>query len=232
MIFIAVCLTALVAPSSIWASTPSEQLVSIDKSNAKLIIYYPKYDSINLACGATSPQNDPKAIFSCAAAFTSKCLSKFSHSNIDGEHVSLGKLYKGTDYPKDVFIWYKGKWKFVHRSNAINALNIAAANGGMGFRQYSLILNGKKRPAFMTTSTVYRALCELKGKLCIIESKTSIPLPDFIEELAKAGVTNAIYLDMGTWDHSWYRKSPSASVTYIHKREHKYYTNWLTFYIK
>ena len=96
----------------------------------------------------------------------------------------------------------------------------------------SLILNGKAIKAFMTKSTVYRALCELNGKLCIIESKTSIPLPDFITALHNASVTNAIYLDMGTWDHAWFRKTPDAPVTYIHRRPHNYYTNWLTFYIK
>ena len=131
--FIATCMIALVATTSALAANPTRDLVTIDKSNSKLIIYYPEYDSVDLVCSSTSLQNDPKAIFSCAAAFTSDYLDKFDHKNINGNHVSSGKLHVGSLYQKDCFIWYKGTWKFAHRSASAQTLKTAAANGGMGF---------------------------------------------------------------------------------------------------
>lgn len=210
----------------------ADSLIVLDASQSQLKIYYPQYDSIDLVCGITSPESDHKAIFSCAAAFTSAILDEFKHSNINGDHVSGGKLYKGSSYNRGCFVWYNDIWEFSDKKDAKNALSKAAANGGMGFRQILLILNGQKRPAFMSRSNIYRALCELNGKLCIIESASFIPLPNFIDALYNASVSNAIYLDMGGWDHSWYRKYGHYPVTHIHKSVHNNYTNWLTFYVQ
>ena len=210
----------------------ADSLIVIDDSQPKLKIYYPQYDSIDLVCGTTSPESNHKAIFSCAAAFTGEALDEFMHSNINGDHAYGGKYHKGSPYNRGCFAWYNGTWAFTDKGKASITLKTAAKHGGMGFRQILLILNGEKKPAVMTRSNVYRALCELDDKLCIIESKASIPLPEFIDELVNLGVNNAIYLDMGGWNHSWYRKYEHYKASYIHKCEHNNYTNWLTFYIK
>lgn len=210
----------------------ADSLIVMDDSQTKLKIYYPQYDSIDLVCGTTSPESNHKAIFSCAAAFTGATLDEFMHSNINGDHAYGGKYHKGSQYNRGCFAWYNGTWTFTDKDKASTTLKTAAKHGGMGFRQILLILNGEKKPAVMTRSNVYRALCELDDKLCIIESKSSIPLPQFIDELANLGVNNAIYLDMGGWNHSWYRKYEHYQVAHIHKSEHNYYTNWLTFYIR
>ena len=210
----------------------ADSLIVMDDCQPKLKIYYPQYDSIDLVCGTTSPESNHKAIFSCAAAFTGATLDEFMHSNINGDHAYGGKYHKGSPYNRGCFAWYNGTWTFTDKDKASATLKTAAKHGGMGFRQILLILNGEKKPAAMTRSTVYRALCELDDKLCIIESNASIPLPEFIDELANLGVNNAIYLDMGGWNHSWYRKYEHYKVAHIHKSEHNYYTNWLTFYIR
>ena len=209
----------------------ADSLIVMNDSKPKLKIYYPQYDSIDLVCGTTSPENNHKAIFSCAAAFTGATLDEFMHSNINGDHAYGGKYHKGSPYNRGCFAWYNGTWTFTDKDKASSTLKTAAKHGGMGFRQILLILNGEKKPAVMTRSNVYRVLCELDEKLCIIESKASIPLPEFIDELVNLGVNNAIYLDMGGWNHSWYRKYEHYPVTYIHKSTHNYYTNWLTFYM-
>ena len=48
--------------------------------------------------------------------------------------------------------------------------------------------------------------------------------------LMNAGVTNALYLDMGGWREGWYRMTEESDITYLCKRDNRYYTNWLTFY--
>ena len=210
----------------------ADTLVAMDNAYDKLKIYYPQYDSIDLVCGIASPEENHKAIFSCAAAFTAGYLDEFKHSNINGDHVSGGKHHNGSPYNRSCFVWYNGTWKFTDKNGAKEALRKAAENGGMGFRQIALILGGQKQNAVMNSSNIYRALCELNGKLCIIESADTTPLPEFINELANAGVTNALYLDMGSWNHCWYRKYEHYPATYLHSSKHNFYTNWLTFYIK
>lgn len=76
----------------------TERLVIVDESLSSLKIYYPQYSSIDLVCGIDSPEDDPNAIFCCAAAFTATRLDEFQHSNINGNHVSGGEFHKGSAY--------------------------------------------------------------------------------------------------------------------------------------
>ena len=76
----------------------------------------------------------------------------------------------------------------------------------------------------------YRTLAELNGHLCIIDSVRMIRFDDFMEELHRLGVTNALYMDMGAgWNYSWYRKA-DGSVKEIFSSPGQYTTNWVTFY--
>ncbi len=60
----------------------------------------------------------------------------------------------------------------------------------------------------------YRALAELNGNLCIIDSVNMIHFTDFMDELKRIGVTNALYMDMGAgWNYSWYRNAAEKVVT-------------------
>lgn len=237
LLFIIICIAGVVYAVDHFKKTASDEesdaaakLVVIDDSHSELDIYYPQFGSIDLVCGIDPPEDDPDAIFCCAGAFTATRLDEFKHTNINGNHVSGGKFHKGSAYSAACFTWYDGNWTFSKKSDAEKALKKAAEKGGMGFRQIALILDGEKKNISMTKSNFYRALCELDGKLCIIESKTVIPMQDFITELYDLGVTNAIYLDMGRWRHCWYRQSEGDSVTYLHNIIHDNYTNWLTFY--
>jgi hypothetical protein len=162
---------------------------------------------------------------------TRRDISGRKHTNIAGNHVSRGELHKGYSCRKNTgaFVWYKGKWEFLLKNYATE-LKVAADSSGMAVGQNMIIHKHVKQPLFRSNSFQYRALCELEGKLCIIQSNESIRYSDFVDMLSQAGVKHALYLDMGGWNHSWYREYEDSALTYIHNHPHKNYTNWLTFY--
>lgn len=209
----------------------ADSLVVIDNSNEGLTIYYPQYSSIDLVCGAGSPEEDDRAVFCCPAAFTKERILEFKHTNIAGHHVSKGKFELG--YPckpnTGAFVWYNGKWKFLLKDYA-SELKEAAKSSGMGVAQNMIIHNFEEQPLYRKDSFQYRALCELEGELCIIQTKEAVEYRCFVDMLMETGVRHALYLDMGGWNHSWYRKWGDSQPTYIKNNPHQYYTNWLTFY--
>ena len=206
-------------------------LIAVDESHEGLKIYYPEFSSIDLVCGQHAPKDDPDAILCCAAAFTGNRLSEFKHSNIAGNHVSGGVLEKGyrSTLNTGAFVWYNGSWKFLHKDYGM-ALRTAADNGGCGFAQNMIIFNKEVQPLYRSNSNIYRALCELEGKLCIIQSNEKISYHEFVDMLMATGVTHALYLDMGGWREGWYRAEEGADITYLCQKDNKHYTNWLTFY--
>ncbi len=203
-----------------------------------LIIYYPNYKSIDLACEKMpNPCVDSSVIFCCSASFTGELLDEFKHSNIAGNHVSGGEFYKGYKCGKysGGFAYYgkSGKWEFVMGSAYQKAAKKAAELEGMAFEQVMVIYNGKRQPkqTFKNprTANQYRVLAELDGELCVIDSEDVIGYGSFIDRLLKIGVANALYLDMGSgWNHSYYRDN-NDTVRYIHRLAIPYTTNWLTF---
>ena len=202
------------------------------ETTSDLIIYYPQYTEIDLVCGQMPVKEDKSVLFCCEAAFTGELLKEFKHSNIAGHHVSGGVLYKGFKCKPNTgcFIFYQNQWKFLLH-NYTDELNLSADKGGMGFAQNMIIYNGVTQPSFrkLQSRFQYRALCEFKGKLCVIDSKEVVSYASFISFLEQIGVTHALYLDMGDgWNHSWYRDN-GGSVKEIHPKTHSYTTNWLVF---
>ncbi len=210
-------------------------------------IYTPQFSSIDLRCGTMPDTSERNVVFCAEAAFTHDLLDTFSHSNIDGNHVSGGTWYEGAtciETPDRVgntggFVWYGGQFEFLSDSaTAEAALHRAAEAGGMGFRQEYIIHEGRyqsntrtENPKFNRVE-MYRVLA-LKGEtLCIVENIEPMHFSDFVPLLLKAHVTEALYLDMGDgWNHSWYRTADDR-VYEIHPTDFKsqYCTNWITFY--
>lgn len=208
---------------------------SANNDKGLLIIYTPDYSSVDLVCGTMPSQTNKKVIFCAEAAFTKEELGKFKHSNICGDHVSGGVRYKGTPCEQNTgaFVFYKGKWNFLYK-NYSKALDVAAQNGGMGFGQEMMIHEGKRVQTIRPDAdrNEFRALCELNGKLCVIDSNGEIAFGDFIQALLDESVTEAIYLDMGAgWNYSWYRDDNGVAHE-IHRKKIPYTTNWITFYAK
>ena len=206
--------------------------------NIDLIIYYPNFSRIDLVTGTTMPsKNDSSVIFCCAAAFTGETLAEFKHLNIAGHHVSSGKFYEGFHCGPNngVFTWSKsGSWHFYNNGhkNSITPLKSVAAKEGMGFCQSLLFLNGVQFKGCFKPEreNQYRALCEINGRLCIVDCAKNLPFREFLAEMKSIGVKNAIYCDMGTgWNYSWYREN-DGSAKEIFRIPGKYTTNWITFY--
>lgn len=208
-------------------------LVVVD-STADVVAYYPQFSRIDLVCDTMPNQGDAMVIFCAEAAFTHELLEAFAHSNIDGDHVSGGSRYAGAQCKDNsgAFISWGNHWEFIQGDYSA-ALDQAAAKGGMGFGQASIIHQGKRVERLWRSGVnQYRALCEKEGQLCIVDSREAVEYAQFVDQLEGYGVTEALYLDMGAgWNHSWWR-DVDDSVHEIHPRldKSRYCTNWITFY--
>lgn len=70
----------------------------------------------------------------------------------------------------------------------------ACATGGSFFRQYPLVDNGTICPTELKTQTVRRGLCDVAGRIVVVESLDKVSFHDFAEVLVDLGISNAIYL--------------------------------------
>ncbi len=218
------------------ASTPSTCHMKTERA-VGLTLYFPQSYTIDLVCGKRPSEDDSSVIYCAEAAFTGKCLVKFDHSNIAGDHVSNGKLYQGYPLNKKTnsgaFVFYDGKWKFLYGSYAGELTN-AANSGGMGFCQNMIIYNDTVKSLYRNDKplNIYRAICETKGgKLCIIESDGLLRYSDFVQKLSSIHIKHALYLDMGGgWNYSWYRDShDQIHILHPMRSGSKYQTNWIVF---
>lgn len=204
---------------------------TINSENGLKFIF-PNFSRIDLVCGTMPFPNDTSVILVAEAAYTGKRINKFSHTNVAGDHVSSGKRYKGYRCVENTgaFVYYNDNWKFCYK-NYSNELDSATLYGGAAFAQELIIKDYEllTTPRNDSNINIFRALCELSGKLCIVESDTEITFGAFKRKLVESKVENAIYLDMGSgWNHAWYRTSDS--IVELHPKTHDYCTNWITFY--
>lgn len=207
------------------------------ESHDSLTVYYPDFSRIDLVTEKMPSKDRKEVIFVCAGSFTGEKLDEFRHGNIAGHHVSSGTFHQGYRCGPNngVFTWStKSGWRFYNYShkNSEPPLRKAAKEGGMGFCQSLLFHDGKRFKGCIKPerSNRYRALCEIGGKLCIVDCALSLPFGHFMDGLEKLGVRNAVYCDMGTgWNYSWYRKA-DGSVKEIFSTPGQYTTNWVTFY--
>ena len=224
------------APAVEETKTPEVTYVKVE-NHGNLICYYPDFSRIDLVVENMPEKTDEDVIFCCEAAFTGELLDEFKHKNIAGHHVCSGVFYEGYHCGPNngVFTWSKADgWKFYNNGhkNSVAPLKAVAQKGGMGFCQSLLFYNGTQFTGCFKKEkeNQYRALCEVDGKLCIIDCAISMPFGDFLSGLKALGVKNAIYCDMGWgWNYSWYRKG-DGSVKELFTPRGEYTTNWLTFY--
>lgn len=223
---------AAVAENSVLMPQKNEVPVEV-VDTCMLRIYYPNYSRIDLVCGEMPKMEDESVIMFAEAAFTGELLETFQHSNIAGDHVSEGVRHKGYTCKRNngAFVWYDGHADFIHQ-NYPPAFDKAAQKGGCGFAQEMMIHGGKEvaHTRAADNSNEFRALCLIGDKIAIADSKVYMPFGDFINNLLKAGATEALYLDMGPgWNYSWYRDGNGYPVE-IHSTPTEYATNWITFY--
>ncbi len=204
--------------------------ITIEKNNG-LIFYFPKYNTIEYAFGEMPTPMDSSILFCCSAAFTGEFLEEFKHSNVAGNHISKGVVYRGFTCGKNsgYFEWRNDNtWSFYLGKRPKDNLG----NAYSSFEQVLVIYDGVKcsrQAQKPTSSNSYRVLAEYNGKLCIIDSDGVSNYTAFLDNLIKSGVNHALYLDMGRgWNFSYYRANDN-SINYIHDYRIKYTTNWIIF---
>lgn len=213
-------------------------VVAIDTTHQGLVLYYPPTDSIGLRCFSTpDPELDGNVVFCCAAAFTGDYGADADHKRICGDHVSDGTYYQRPMLKRNTgaFVVKDGSWQFLYdAAPKQNSFRSGFQNARAGFTQEMMIHQGEKVKTTRTpdNENLYRALCEIDGKLCVADAASFGPFGDFIQFLLDAGATEAIYMDMGGWNYSWYREYADSAATLIHPTPISAATNFLTFYVK
>ena len=98
----------------------------------------------------------------------------------------------------------------------------ATEKDGYFFRQYPLVDKGTLVENELKSKSIRRGLCELEGRIVVVETETTESLHDFAQALVDIGTQNAIYLvgstaigwacdtegngtKMGLWDNRAFR---------------------------
>lgn len=185
-------------------------------NTGKVYVIFPEYSQVELACENRPSKSDEGITWCSGAAFQHDISLGFTHENIDGDHAVNGELYL-SPYNKDsfaAFVFADGRFAFEF-DDPSGAVKKAAEAGGSGFMQFGLIRDGEtvmnvNRPR----ARCYRTLAELNGNLCIIDSVNMLHFEEFMEELHRLGVANALYMDMGAgWNYSWLRETSGRVIT-------------------
>ena len=212
-------------------------VVEIDTTKYGLIIYYPPTDSIELRCfNRPDPAADSSIVFCCAAAFTADWGTAPSHDRIQGDHVSGGQLYKRPKLKRNTgaFIAKDSTYRFLYNYKA-DPVYYRSYFGKVttAFTQEMMIHQMEKvkttRPD--DNYNLFRALCLTNGgRLCIADATRFMSFGEFIRLLLDAGIYDALYMDMGGCNYSWYREYASEDATFIHPDPNPSETNWLVFH--
>lgn len=208
---------------------PKEQTVIYNTGT--LYVFFPEYSEIDLVTGNRPSKSDESITWCSGAAFQHSVSLGFSEEDVEGDHAVNGTLYE-SPYNRDSFVAFTfadGKFSF-NFENASEAIKKAAEKGGSGFMQFGLIRDGESVMSFdRPRARSYRTLAELNGNLCIIDSVKMMHFTEFMKELQKLGVTNAIYMDMGAgWNYSWYREV-SGKVRTLFGLSVPWSHNWVVF---
>ncbi len=225
-----------VIPEAIDASTMrTEEILPKDQTviynTGPLYIFFPEYSDIDHVTENRPSKSDDSITWCSGAAFQHTVSLGFSQEDVEGDHAANGILYENP-YNRDDFVAFtfaNGEYAF-HFDNATEAMKAAAEAGGSGFMQFGLIRDGKSVMSFdRPRARSYRTMAELNGHLCIIDSVKMMHFTEFMEELQKLGVTNAIYMDMGAgWNYSWYRQV-SGKVRTLFGLPVPWSHNWVVF---
>ena len=179
-------------------------------------VFFPEYSDVDLVCKKRPSKSDDSIVWCSGAAFQHTVSLRFSQEDVEGDHAVKGTLYE-SPYNKEGFAAFtcvdgNYAFEFDHPTEAIRE---AAEAGGSGFMQFGLIKDGEEIMNYdRPRARCYRTLAELNGGLCIIDSVKMLHFDEFMEELQRIGVTNAVYMDMGAgWNYSWYRRPSGKCVT-------------------
>lgn len=179
----------------------------------KLLMIFPEYSKICFWDDKDKIRETDNITASMTTAFYSVDRSRHKKTII-GSYISNGQYVKKDNFigklKLSFFIWSKNGYKFVPHEDAEAELEKAAATeGSSAFAQIMLIHNGVPREFTNNYSCrqCFRVLAEYNGRLCIVEGYKPETFSQFISRLDQLGLTNALYLDMGSLINvSWIRR--------------------------
>lgn len=190
---------------------------------------------ITMADSVIPSEADPTIGICVEAAFTGELLPEFKSSNVAGNYVIDGELHKGYKCKANTGFLYADKSTFVISSSQHCSKWIKKAQTSKGclFQQMLLVNDGanvyRGKPIKSGSSNIYRSACIMEdGSFAVIQSKTALPLAQFINSLIAMGVKDALYLDMGVgWNFGWYRTTTASAPVRLFNYKSEYQTNWL-----
>lgn len=195
-----------------------------------LYIYYTDYNDLSYVAGKRPSKDDQNSLMCVAAAFQGSYQLQFDHDNIVGWHASEGHLERGKPQEElGAFTYVNGEARIWDFDEAEQAVQDAAAQGGLGFQQFVVLCDGRRGGHESGEFRCYRVLALIDGKACIIDSRTQMHYDEFIRALEELGIQDALYCDMGSgWNYSWYRGNNGQPVDII-GIPWTFSHNWLVF---
>lgn len=211
-----------------------ESLIRIDiLDNSNFLCFTPENCILEYVVNAPPQKEDSTIMLCMAAAFTDQRMEPFAYSNICGTYIADSKVRNKNVQPTiniDASFAYWNDSSYFSKGKDTALLDSAINHDGVFFMQKHVLCNGDRGMMNLTRSTIYRVLAKYNGKLCVIQSAMPMPYQSFVDGLVRIGVKDAIYLDMGGWNYSWYRDY-KGDVTELFpiSNDTKYQTNWIVF---
>lgn len=179
--------------------------------------------------------NDSTIALCVEAAFTGELLKEFKSTNVAGDYVVNGKLKKGYKCKANTgFLATVNGVPFIASADKLQEwLKGNHTDNYCMFQQVLLVQNGKDvytgKPIKVTSKNIYRAACIMSdGNFAVFQSHENLSLGRFIRSLVNLGVSDALYLDMGTgWNYGWYRETRKDASVRLFESRTPYQTNWL-----
>ena len=208
---------------------------NVDNISFIILRAHPSTTLITMADSVIPAINDSTIALCVEAAFTGELLPEFKSTNVAGDYVIDGVFHKGYKCKANTgFLCTVNGHPFISPSEHVKEwIDKSVASGATLFQQILIVQNGKDVyrgiPIKPSTKNIYRAACIMSdGNFAVIQSEKSRPLIDFIASLIKLGVSDALYLDMGTgWDYGWYRETSESPAVKLFDVRTPYQTNWL-----
>lgn len=100
------------------------------------------------------------------------------------------------------------------------------------FQQWYLIEKNKRGENPLPKSKLQmRVIAKTKNETFVIESDSNVDSELFISTLINMGVSDAVYLDMGSWSEGWYKDSDNKIKSIGNDKSNtKRQTNWILFH--
>lgn len=211
--------------------------VSLDSANGHDYVVLTPQAGTKVDFSITRPDiNDQNVCLAVAAAFTGDDLT-----SICGDHVVAGKRLKGyDDVTATGHLLINGATSQI--SIALNSsleadMATAVSSGGHLLQQCLVVEDGKPHPERIPAAIIerkahiiFRAACLMAdGTFAIVQGGDDQYSHEFVEGLAAIGVTQAVYLDMGTWAYGWYRTDDGSAPVELaqHFDNTAHQSNWL-----